>query len=96
MEDMSVERTVHLRIRGRVQGVFFRANARDRAEELGIRGWVRNRPDGTVEAIASGDDDSVEAFIGWCGEGSTAARVDRVEVEPSEETAPEGSFEIRR
>lgn len=91
---MSSDRTVKLRIHGRVQGVFYRASARDEARALGLRGWVRNLSDGTVEALASGSEDGVERFITWCREGPTRARVDRVEVDPAEETAPE-EFEIR-
>lgn len=92
---MSASRTVRLRIRGRVQGVWYRANAQERAGELGLRGWVRNRDDGTVESVASGDDDAIEAYIEWCRRGPPAARVDRVEVEPGDEVV-EKDFEIRR
>lgn len=93
---MSDERQVRLSIHGRVQGVFFRASARDTAARVGVRGWVRNRPDGTVEAVASGPERSVEHFIDWCRSGPTAARVARLEVGPVEPEVdlPEG-FEVR-
>ena len=85
---------VHLRIRGRVQGVFFRATACDRARELGLGGWVRNRPDGSVEAVACGERDAVEAFVDWCHQGPPAARVDEVEV-TWQAPACDGPFTVR-
>jgi len=73
-------RCVCLRIHGRVQGVFYRANARATGARLGLRGWVRNCDDGTVEALACGDQAAVEHYIEWCHRGSPAANVLRVEV----------------
>lgn len=70
-----------LRIVGRVQGVSFRAYAVDEARRLGLRGWVRNRRDRTVEALVDGDDAAIEAFVRWCHEGSPAAQVTKVDVE---------------
>ena len=70
-----------VRIHGRVQGVFYRGWAEEQATALGLDGWVRNRIDGTVEAVVSGPADKVEAFIALCRQGPRAARVDRVEVE---------------
>jgi acylphosphatase len=69
------ERSVRLRITGRVQGVGYRAWAIDIATGLGLRGWVRNRSDGSVEALVIGDEDRVAAMIGRCREGPFAARV---------------------
>ena len=68
-------------IRGRVQGVFFRAEAGERARSLGLAGWVQNTPDGTVEAVFQGDRDRVESMIAWCRRGPAAANVEDVEVE---------------
>lgn len=68
-----------VRVHGRVQGVWFRESARLEARRLGVAGWVRNLPDGSVEAIAEGDPDAVEAFVAWCGVGPLSARVDAVE-----------------
>lgn len=68
-------RTVHLRIKGKVQGVFYRATAKDVAEETGIKGWVKNTPEGDVEIVASGEDGQLEKFIAWCREGPPRARV---------------------
>ena len=70
----------HLLIRGYVQGVFFRAELRDRARSLGLAGWVRNNPDGTVEAVVEGRRDRVESVAGWCGRGPRGAVVEDVEM----------------
>ena len=70
----------HLIVKGRVQGVFFRASARRKAEELRLTGWVRNNPDGTVEAVVEGNTDMVEKFVNWCREGPPNARVAAVDV----------------
>jgi len=64
---------------GRVQGVFFRATCAARARERGLSGWIRNLPDGGVEAVFEGGEDDVEALVGWCGVGPDGARVDRLE-----------------
>jgi acylphosphatase len=69
-----------VRIRGRVQGVFFRAEARARAESLGVSGWVRNTADGSVEALFEGDPERVDSMLEWCRRGPGGARVDEVEV----------------
>lgn len=68
-------------IRGRVQGVWFRASACDRARELGVTGWVRNRPDGNVEVMAEGEKERVQRLITWCHQGPEGALVTDVEVE---------------
>jgi acylphosphatase len=64
---------------GRVQGVFFRASCAQRAEELGLSGWVRNVPGGGVEAIFEGTDPAVERMLSWCREGPPLAHVERSE-----------------
>lgn len=81
-------KAVRARIHGKVQGVFYRAWTRDTANSLGLSGWVRNRSDGTVEAVFSGPDDKVRQMLEACNEGPPAARVDRVDTEPAD--APEG------
>jgi acylphosphatase len=85
---------VHLRIWGRVQGVFFRASTRDKAVLLGLRGWVRNRSDGTVEAVAEGDEAALQALVAWVHRGPPIADVTEVEV-MWEEEAGLRSFEVR-
>ncbi len=84
-----------LRIHGRVQGVGFRRALCREAEALGLAGWVRNRGDGSVEALICGPADAVEALTGWARQGPPAARVDRLEVSAADEAAPAGPFEQR-
>jgi acylphosphatase len=70
---------LQLHIRGRVQGVYFRASAQREARRLGLSGWVKNRPDGSIEIVAEGEELSIRELYGWAQKGPTAARVDRVE-----------------
>ncbi|MBV9882535.1 MAG: acylphosphatase [Sphingomonadaceae bacterium] len=86
--------TRRLRINGRVQGVFYRGWSVKTARGLGLRGWVRNCGDGSVEMLLHGDEGQVEAMIARCREGPPAARVDRVDVTEDAEEAPAG-FEER-
>ena len=86
--------TRKLRIHGEVQGVWYRAWSAEAARELGLRGWVRNRRDGTVEMLVHGEPDAVERMIARCREGPPAARVARIDVEATTEEAPTG-FEKR-
>jgi len=72
-------KAVRVVIHGRVHGVWFRSWTLDRAAACGLSGWVRNRRDGTVEALFAGEDAAIEAMIAACGEGPPAARVTRVE-----------------
>ena len=67
-------------ISGLVQGVYFRADAREVAHQRGLSGWVRNRVDGTVEAVVEGEQAAVQAFIAWCHDGPPGARVTDVQV----------------
>lgn len=67
-------------VRGRVQGVGFRHATVEAARDIGVAGWVRNRPDGTVEAFAQGAAADVERFVAWCRRGPPLARVDGVDV----------------
>jgi acylphosphatase len=70
----------HLVITGRVQGVFYRGWMVEQARALGIEGWVRNRIDGSVEAVVAGSPEAVEAIIARCREGPSAARVDHIAI----------------
>ncbi|XXX75680.1 acylphosphatase [Sorangium sp. So ce134] len=71
---------VQLFVRGRVQGVFFRASTQREAKRLGLTGWVKNRSDGTVEVLAEGEEDELKELIAWANRGPSAARVERVDV----------------
>jgi acylphosphatase len=79
---------------GHVQGVFFRDSTRREADERGLAGWVRNREDGSVEAVFEGDPDAVETVVGWTRSGPPMARVDDLKVT---DEPPEGlsGFEVR-
>ena len=90
------ERRVRLRIRGRVQGVFYRDSTQREAQRMGLRGWVRNRSDGSVEAIAQGPPERVAALIDWCHEGPPLARVAEVNVIEESVDTDELEFAVRR
>jgi acylphosphatase len=81
-------------VSGQVQGVFFRDTCRRRAQAHGVTGWVRNCPDGTVEAVFEGKPKAVEAMIEWVRKGPPTAQVDRVEV-IEEQAVGERSFQVR-
>jgi acylphosphatase len=89
-------KTYHLHITGKVQGVWYRASAKDKALALGLKGKVWNEHDGSVGAIVQGHEDVVQQFIDWCKEGPMLAEVNDVIVneEPGHEIY--GSFEITR
>ena len=87
--------TRRLQIRGRVQGVGFRYAMQHEAERRGVRGWVRNRSDGSVEALLQGEAEAVEGLTAWTRQGPTGAKVAKLDVLPAgEETLPDG-FELR-
>ena len=93
---MTSQRRVRLEIYGKVQGVFFRASTREKAREHGITGWVKNRRDGSVEAVCEGPDDAIDELIEWAHQGPTRARVDRVESVDEEPTGEFTDFKVRR
>lgn len=68
-------KSVSIRVSGKVQGVFYRASTKDKAEELNIKGFVRNEPDGTVYIEAEGEEENLERFITWCRQGPPLANV---------------------
>jgi len=70
-----------VRVTGRVQGVFFRQSTVEMARPLGVNGWVRNLPDGSVEALFEGEREAVERAIAWCRQGPPRAKVDNLSVE---------------
>ncbi|TFI58027.1 acylphosphatase [Sphingomonas parva] len=85
-----MSRGARIRVSGRVQGVFFRNWTIEQAQALGLRGWVRNRADGSVEILAFGEEAALRALVAKCHEGPRAAQVARVEVEEAEGDAPVG------
>jgi acylphosphatase len=84
-----------IKVSGKVQGVFYRASTKDQADALGILGFVRNEPDGSVYIEAEADEAIMARFIDWCQQGPRMARVDRCDVS-EKETAGFKNFEIRR
>ncbi len=86
-------KTMHLLIRGRVQGVFFRDSMRREAQRLRISGWVRTCSDGSVEAVIQGDLADVDAMVRWAHRGPERAQVTQVDMEPADGSYPE--FRIR-
>ena len=86
----------HLKIRGRVQGVYYRASMVQEAQNLGLTGWVRNCDDGSVEAVAQGRRADIESLIGWSHRGPPGARVERVEVQWETTDQSFSGFVIRR
>ena len=85
---------IHARVRGRVQGVWFRGSTQREAQRLGVAGWVRNRHDGSVEAALEGTRDDVDALLAWLRVGPRHARVESVEVQ-DESVRGEAGFEVR-
>ena len=71
-------KTIRLTIKGKVQGVFYRATAKDVADLTGVKGWVRNLPDNNVEITATATEETLQKFISWCKQGPPKARVDNV------------------
>lgn len=97
---MNTAAALHLRIHGLVQGVGYRWSMSREAERLGMRGWVRNRRDGSVEALAAGPETALRQLVAWAHRGPPAAVVQRVEVRPADdaeaiEAAALGGFEQR-
>ena len=81
---MTEKVTRRLAIHGLVQGVWYRESMRREADRLGVTGWVRNRPDGSVEALVQGSPAAVEAITAWSRRGPEQARVERVDASPAE------------
>jgi acylphosphatase len=92
---LPVPEAIRFRVTGRVQGVYFRASARQVGEGLGLRGWVRNRGDGAVDGHLQGDRATVEAMLDWCREGPPGAVVERLTCEPVPVDTNLAGFTIR-
>ena len=88
------QRAIRCVVAGRVQGVYYRAATAERAAALGLSGWVRNLPDGRVEAVARGSLDALTELAAWLWQGPPAARVASVQVEEWTEAVPE-RFDVR-
>lgn len=86
---------LHLIIHGRVQGVFFRRFVCEQAQRLGLTGYVRNKNDGSVEAVAEGEEKILQELVALCRKGPTAARVDKIDVEEENYTGDFKGF-VRR
>ncbi|HSP77910.1 MAG TPA: acylphosphatase [Myxococcaceae bacterium] len=89
-------RRAGLRIRGKVQGVFYRESARAEALRLGLSGWVRNLADGSVEAVVEGAPEAIDAFVTWCHQGPPQARVTGVERTDGEALGEFSTFTVER
>ena len=92
---MDENRTSHVVIHGLVQGVSFRAWTQHQAELHGLRGWVRNRRDGSVEALVQGEAHSVEALVAWARGGPPGAQVTSLRCEPAQGEPACAAFELR-
>jgi len=92
---MADEARAHVIFRGKVQGVFFRANTEGRARELGLKGWVRNLPDGSVESVFEGPREAVKKAIEWCKSSQPHARVTDADIDWEDYRGEFSSFEVR-
>jgi acylphosphatase len=86
---------LHLIIHGRVQGIFFRGSALERARELALTGWVRNRFDGAVEVVAEGDAPALDQLRTWCAKGPPGAVIRKIDVIDEEATGEFSAFGVR-
>ncbi len=86
---------IHAKVKGRVQGVFYRASTKDKAKSLGLTGWVMNMPDGSVELEAQGSDKKIEELISWLYEGPPYSVVTNVETREIPLKEDETDFKIR-
>lgn len=86
---------LNIKITGKVQGVFFRASAKDVADQLSVKGFAQNKPDGSVYIEAEGDDETLNQFVEWCKKGPIRANVTQVDVHEAE-LVNFGNFQIKR
>jgi acylphosphatase len=88
------QKRIHLVVRGRVQGVYFRASTQREAKRLGLTGWVKNRPDGGVEIVAEGEEDQVKDLLAWAQHGPSTARVEKIDTRWRSYTGEFSEFRI--
>lgn len=88
-------RRIRVLISGKVQGVFFRAYTKEEAHRLGLKGWVRNLPDGRVEALFEGEENAINEMIKWCHKGPPSAVVTKVEIKEEPYSGEYKTFEIK-
>ncbi|MBI2912092.1 MAG: acylphosphatase [Chloroflexi bacterium] len=86
---------IHVVLRGRVQGVYFRQSAQEMARRLGLSGWVRNNSEGSVEAVAEGPRDALEQFVAWCRRGPPGAYVQEADLRWEIPTGEFHRFDVR-
>ena len=94
MQNSDLERA-HVRVSGQVQGVFFRDSTREKAEQMGLAGWVKNLPDGQVEAVFEGPSEGVREMVRWCEEGPSHASVENVDADFESASGDLEGFEVR-
>ncbi len=92
---MADKARAHVIVSGKVQGVFFRSETRKAAGQQGVTGWVKNKSDGTVEAVFEGDENDVAKMVDWCKTGSPQAEVKNVDADWGEYTGEFSSFEVK-
>jgi acylphosphatase len=85
----------HVFVSGRVQGVFFRQKTKQQAESFGVTGWVRNLPDGRVEAVFEGDEEAVKALVEYCHHGPSYARVTNIDASWEDYRGEFSDFKMR-
>jgi acylphosphatase len=96
MQTIPAKARVRLRIRGRVQGVYFRASTVQRARQLGVTGWVTNCLDGSVEVLAEGASEQLDELVAWCHRGPTGARVEAVDLDRQDFRGEFDDFHVRK
>jgi acylphosphatase len=94
-EYMTDNKRIHVIVEGRVQGVYFRAYTKDAAVKLGLSGWVRNRPDGSVEALIEGEKTAVKKMLQWLNKGSPHSLVETVHATEEPSVGDNPTFEIQ-
>ena len=90
-----MKKRVCLVVHGRVQGVCFRMTVRDKAEEEGITGWIRNLPDGSVGAVFEGESSAIDSLLNFCHRGPPFSRVDNVDLHEEQWSGEFDSFSVR-